>query len=141
MRKEVLYAVIFGIILRGVILYGIRLANNSANILPMDDEAASVSAQPSQTPVTESFQIITPQNHAVLTEKSISLTGTGLPGTSLAIVTELDDLIIEISPEGSFSAQINLLGGENTITLTNLLSDYTISSQTFTVIQSSTLPE
>lgn len=141
MRKEVLYAVIFGIILGGIILYGIRLANNSVNLLPAPDDTASVSAGTTTEPPSQPFQITTPQNHAVFTEKTLTLSGRGEPGTNLAIVTELDDLLIEVTPEGSFSAQINLVGGENTLTITALLSDRTTTTQTITIIQSNSLPE
>ncbi|KKT85177.1 MAG: hypothetical protein UW84_C0040G0001, partial [Candidatus Collierbacteria bacterium GW2011_GWA2_44_99] len=53
----------------------------------------------------------------------------------------IDDLIIQSSAEGTFSAQINLIAGENTITVTTLLPDYSTESESITIIQSTTLPE
>lgn len=141
MRKEVLFAVIFGIILGAIILFGIRLANNSVNGLNFNPDSATPSSEPAAPKVKKTFEIISPQNHSVLTEKVISLSGRALPNSTLAITSEADDLIIESSPEGTFSAQLNLIAGENTLTVTTLLKDNQTESQSLTVIQTNTLPE
>lgn len=141
MRKEVLFAVIFGIILGAIILFGISLANNSVNSLNLNQSTATPSSEPANPPVKKTFEITSPQNHAVLTEKVITLYGRALPGSTLAVVSESDDLIIESSPEGTFSAQLNLIAGENTLTVTTLLKDNLTETQSITVIQTNTLPE
>lgn len=140
MRKEVLYAIIFGIILGAIILFGIKLANNSVSSLTSGNESTATDA-PTPSPARKSFEIISPQNHAVLTDKVITLLGRADPSTSLAIISESDDLLLESSPEGTFSAEINLIAGENTLTVTTLLKDNLTESQTITVIQTNTLPE
>ncbi len=140
MRKEVLYAIIFGVILGGIILFGINLANNSVTNLPPESNPPLVT-QPTPSVTKNTFEIISPQNHAVITEKTITLTGKATPNTSIAITSELDDLILEVSSEGNFSAEINLLAGENTLTVSNLVKDSLIETESITVIQSSTLPE
>ncbi len=141
MRKEVLFAVIFGIILGAIILFGIRLANKSVSNLNLNKETATPSSEPAGTLTKKSFEIDSPQNHSVLTEKVITLTGRALPNSTLAVISEVDDLLIESSPEGTFSAQLNLVGGENTLTVTTLLKDNLTESQSITVIQTNTLPE
>lgn len=140
MRKEVLYAIIFGIILGAIILFGIRLANNSVSSLISENESTTTDA-PTPSLERKSFEIISPQNHAVLTDKVITLLGRANPNTPLAITSESDDLLLESSPEGTFSAEINLIAGENTLTVTTLLKDNLTESQTITVIQTNTLPE
>lgn len=141
MRKEVLFAVIFGIILGAIILFGIRLANKSVSNLNLNKETATPSSEPAGTLTKKSFEIDSPQNHSVLTEKVITLSGRALPNSTLAVISEVDDLLIESSPEGTFSAQLNLVGGENTLTVTTLLKDNLTESQSITVIQTNTLPE
>lgn len=140
MRKEVLYAIIFGIILGAIILFGIKLANNSVSSLTSGNESTTRDA-PTPSLARKSFEIISPQNHAVLTDKVITLLGRADPSTSLAITSESDDLLLESSPEGTFSAEINLIAGENTLTVTTLLKDNLTESQSITVIQTNTLPE
>lgn len=142
MRKEVLLAIIFGIILGGVILYGINLANKSTADLNQDKTSVGPAATPTPTPTPQtSLSIVSPSNHAVTSEKIITLTGRAAPASNVAIVSEIDDLIVEIGPTGTFSAQINLIGGENTITLTELRADSSTTTSSITVIQTPNLPE
>lgn len=141
MRKEVLYAIIFGIILGGIILYGINLANKSVSPAPESTNTKNTDTSPTPTPTNSSLSIIFPQDHTVTGDKTTTLSGKAIPGSSIAISSESDDLIIETSPEGTFSAQINLVSGENNILVTELLKDNTTVSQTISVIQSNNLPE
>ncbi|KKT52054.1 MAG: hypothetical protein UW64_C0030G0007 [Microgenomates group bacterium GW2011_GWC1_44_37] len=140
MRKEVLLAIIFGVILGGVILYGINLANKSVSNTPTEKTVDS-QITPTPTVTGKSLSIVSPQNHSVTSDKILSLTGRAGPSSNLAIISELDDLIIEASPEGTFSAQINLIGGENTISITELQNDLTTKTETITIIQTPNLPE
>lgn len=140
MRKEVILAIIFGVILGGVILYGINLANKSISNSPSEADTDS-QITPTPTVPVKSLSIISPQNHSVTSDKVVTLMGRATPTSNLAIITESDDLIIETSPEGTFSAQINLIGGENSITVTELKSDNTTISDAITIIQTTNLPE
>ncbi|SRR5258706_5067801 len=143
MRKEVLFAVIFGIILGAIILYGIQLANSSLSKLNNSPLISPEISGQSGTAASakSSLQIISPQDHAVLSDPTTTLKGTSHPGSTVAIVTETDDLIIEASSEGTFSAQINMVGGENKITVTELNQDKTTQSISITVIRTDNLPE
>ncbi|MEK7066098.1 MAG: hypothetical protein AAB965_00830 [Patescibacteria group bacterium] len=140
MRKEVLFAVIFGIILGGVILYGINLANKSVNSIK-EERAAEPTTTPTPALPDKSLSIISPQNHSVTSDKTVTLLGKDTPASGLAIISESDDLLIETSPEGTFSARLNLIGGENTITVTELKNDNTTITEAITIIQSTNLPE
>jgi len=140
MRKEVLFAVMFGVILGGIILFGINLANRSVS-QNQSGQTTGSQVTPTSTPDNQTLSIISPQNHSVFSEKLITLTGKSAPSSNLTIVSESDDLIIEAGQEGTFSAKINLIGGENTITVTELRKDNALQSETITVIQSSNLPE
>ena len=142
MRKEVLLAVIFGVILGGVILYGINLANESATDLSNEDKT-SAATTPVATPTLtqKSLSIVSPQNHSVTSDKLITLTGRATPASNIAIISEIDDLIIETSPAGTFSAQINLISGEITIAVTEVKNDNTTITESITIIQTPNLPE
>lgn len=146
MRKEVIFAIIFGVVLGGIILYGIRLANNSITSLNSAKPAPAAitnsnAPTASSSATTNVFQIISPQDHAVVTDTTLTLRGTAAANSNLSIVTENDDLILQASPEGTFSAQINLTSGENKITVTTPNADQTIHSISITVIRTDTLPE
>jgi hypothetical protein len=144
MRKEVLYAVIFGIILGGIILFGINLANNSVNN-PVTTEESTPSAKnitPTPTQVTnKTFDLLLPEDHSVIIEDITLLKGIAEPLSTVAVITESSDYLLDVSPEGTFSAQINLIPGANAIKVVQAGIDNTTKSISISVIQQTTLPE
>ncbi len=140
MRKEVLLAIIVGIALGAVILFGVNLANKSVSS-PTTSQNKNSGTKPTPTVANKSLTIVTPTNHSVTTQKQITITGRAHPSANLAIISELDDLLIEASPEGTFSAEINLEAGENVITVSEVQKDQTMISESITVIQTASLPE
>lgn len=144
MRKEVLFAVIFGVILGGIILFGINLANNSVNNSPAATNPTPTVQNVSPTPtpqVSNKFDILIPQDHSVITEDTTTIRGTAKPNSSIAIMTESNDLLIEASQEGTFSAQINLVPGVNKIKVVQADKDHNTQTISLSVIQSDTIPE
>jgi len=143
MRKEVILAVIIGVLLGGVILYGINLANSSSKINSGSKNTEENSQEtPSPTKISDNrISIITPQNNAVVTKSLISLKGSVKPNSSVAIVTESDDIITTADNAGNFSSDINLISGENIITVTAVDENQATASATITIIRTATLPE
>ncbi|HSV94674.1 MAG TPA: hypothetical protein VLH94_01685 [Spirochaetia bacterium] len=144
MRKEVILAVIIGVLLGGVILYGINLANTSSklNFSNRGNEENISKATP--TPIKKSDNqviIITPQENSVVTESQITLKGSAKPNSSIAIISESDDLIVQSDNDGNFSSEINLINGENAITVTAVDDQQATTSASITVIRTTTLPE
>lgn len=143
MRKEVIFAVIIGIILGGVILYGINLANNSAS--PKDEASQnsnnSESKSPEKNNTTHQILISTPQNNSVTTEESISLKGSAKPGANIAIISENDDILTATDSKSNFSSTISLISGENRITVTAVDDKQATVSASIYVIRTATLPE
>jgi len=143
MRKEVILAVIIGVLLGGIILYGINLANNSTKT-NSGGSTTENNAKESPTPVDKQanqVSIIYPQNNSVFTEAQITLKGSTKPNASLAIVTESDDVITTADSNGSFSSPINLINGENLITVTAIDEKLATASSSISVIRTTTLPE
>ena len=123
MRKEVSLAIVIGVILGGVILYGIKIASDTTN---------SLNANPTPTPTTSIPQVSesTPSNpssektklsinsHAtgqVLNDKEITLEGKTIANTPVTIIWENDETIIKSNNEGVCSQKISLIPGENNI--------------------------
>ena len=116
MRKEVIFAIILGLILGGVIIYGINLANNSVN--HTDDQDKNLISSPTVTPTpSPTLKIISPQNHQVLFEDTIILTGKTEPLAHVSLIWEEDEIIIQADDQGSFSQEIELVGGDNQINI------------------------
>ncbi|MBU1200367.1 hypothetical protein KJ953_02420, partial [Patescibacteria group bacterium] len=114
MRKEIILAIILGIILGGVIIFGINLANR-----PAADLAPALSMQ-SPTPPSPSptLQITSPLNNSVSFQDSLTLTGKTLADAWIALIWEDSQTIIQADETGNWEQEINLVGGENIINIT-----------------------
>jgi len=141
MRREIIFAIILGIILGGVILYGLRLANNATKNLdsnpavsPTPAETAQITSAPSnnQSPIV----ISSPQDNSVSITDKIILSGVGPANSELALLTEKSEDFIKTDDQGRFSLEIPLVGGENEITVSALIDDQ-IKSTTITIIYTS----
>lgn len=116
MRKEVIFAIILGLILGGVIIYGINLANNSVNRL--SEQETNLITSPTTTPSpSPTLRIISPKNHQVLFEDTITITGKTEPLAYVSLIWEEDEAIIQADEQGNFSQEIDLIGGDNQITI------------------------
>jgi len=145
MRKEVILAVIIGVILGGVILYGINLANTSSSKINQgntETEKGTSKVTPSSSKKPDNLiSILFPPNNSVVTEAQLTLKGTTKPNVNIAIISESDDILTTSDKSGNFSEAINLISGENIITITIVDDKQATSSSTITVIRTTTLPE
>ncbi len=141
MRKEVLLALIIGGIIGGVILYGIKIANQavSQNGIQLEDPNKPTSTlSNSLSPTPTSANIITLEgisNHSVIFTPQIKLTGKSTkPNTIITITSEEDEVLTTSDSNGNFSSDFKLVGGENNITINEILSDTLISTISIQVI-------
>ena len=142
MRKEVILAVIIGVLLGGVILYGINLANNSSKGSNNEEaEETTTKATPTPSKTNSQISIAIPLDNSVVTDSVVSLKGTAKPNSNIAIISESDDILTTSDNAGSFSANINLINGENTIKVIVVDEKQATSSSSITVIKVATLPE
>ncbi len=129
MKKEVLFAVILGLILGGVLLFGIQLAEkssqqaNSATSSKQEPTPSIDEVSPSITPSivpTKGLTITAPLNHSLAFKTPLKITGTATPGSTVIITSEEDERIATVSDSGTFTTDFNLIGGDNLITLTQV---------------------
>lgn len=134
MRKEVLLAIIIGVILGAVILYGLKIANESATpATPEETQTSQTITTPTPTP-TNTLTIDNPTDHFVSFEKNLTLTGRATPQTNLAITSEGADDIVTADDSGKFTSELSLVLGENPITISAFFPDGTQTVQTLNVI-------
>ena len=117
MRKEIILAIVLGVILGVVIVFGINLANQSANNTDLPNQTTSPTTQLTPTP-TPTLQITSPLNNSVSFEETITLTGKTMQNAWVALIWEDDETIIKSDETGIFEQEINLVGGENIIKVT-----------------------
>lgn len=115
MRKEVIFAIILGLILGGVIIYGINLANNSVN--HVDNNTDTITSPTATVTPSPTLKITSPQNHQVLFENTTTLVGKTKPLAYVSLISEENEVIIQADEDGNFSQEIDLVGGDNQINI------------------------
>lgn len=136
MRKEVIFAIIIGLILGLVILYGVQLANRSANQAAATVTAPTPGETLTPTPTVSALSIISPNDHAVVNTATIKITGKTTPGATIAIYSSEDDALVTADKDGNFTSDLKLTGGENVIKFTSLKPDQTSESIQISIIYS-----
>ena len=135
MRKEVSIAIIIGIILGGVILYGIKIANDSTSNLggPTPTPTSSIPTTPTPTGTENKnpkINVISHSTGQVLFEKDITVVGKTLPNKNISIIWEDDENIAVTNDLGEFSQKISLNSGENNIQIDVVDQNNQLVSQT-----------
>lgn len=129
MRKEIIFAVILGIILGGIILYGLHLANDatkdlSQNITAPTPTPNQIQTETTPSPVPENTIIITsPKNNSVVNTNKITLSGLAPKNTDLAVISEKSENLVKTEDNGNFNHEITLIGGENEISISAIINN------------------
>lgn len=121
MKKEVLLAIGVGFGLGLVITFGIWTANKS-----LKQAKVQVTPAPTPTPVvvneppaTNQLTITSPEDESISAVATITVSGKSTPNAVISIIFEEDETIIEADDKGEFSTKINLIGGYNTIIISD----------------------
>lgn len=143
MKKEVFLAVAIGFGLGLVITFGIWTANKSLKDAQLSQPSptpaettpiptSSVSPSPS-SPVTVTLTVTTPEDESLVTKDSLTVSGKTAAGATVTIISETSEQITTADQSGNFSADVELEGGYNNITITAFDSSGNTNSQTITV--------
>lgn len=140
MRKEVILAIIIGVIFGGVGLYGLKLANQTV-VSQKIEEPESITPTISTTPtpsITDTINIDSPTDHSVSFNSTINIKGRTRPNSPVAITVENSDEIVQSDTQGIFSLDVTLVGGENNITVSVPQQNGEVMTKTISVIYTST---
>lgn len=130
MKKEVLIAVIAGLVLGLVITMGIYTANRSLN----QQRAKKVMQNtPAPTALPANFNnktlnLTSPESFDLVEKSDLTLSGVAWPEAVVALITEAGSQIIRADEEGIFVFETRLIKGFNEITV--IASDETGTTQT-----------
>lgn len=133
-KKEATVAVVIGLILALVVTGGILRAQSAIRSL---GKGPKVALDATSSPVPKSnglFLDITSPDNAVLKDPKFTLTGKTLPGTYIAILGEKGEYLIVPSDVGSFSQDVTLVKGANTIKITVYQNDGTKIDKTMSAV-------
>lgn len=118
MRKEIVFAVLGGVLVGVIVAFGAWRAN-----MAIGERKSSENQQSETTEASDDSNVSTelelviskPINYQVLTESTFNLVGASKPSSLLAVFSERDIYIDQLSDLGNIDEQIDLLGGINEI--------------------------
>ncbi len=137
MRKEVLVAILIGALLGGVVAFGIWRANLA--LVPKRESLQTEQTPQSSTPEdkqTSSLIITQPENNSIVSEGKVTVKGAALPNSTVVILANNDDLIIQTGKDGGFEQEVELEGGPNEITITAYDEAGNETTETLTLVYS-----
>jgi len=120
MKKEVLIAVVSGLILGLIITFGIYTTNRSLGqqrLKKIAEEENIVPSAPPSSTINKKLSIISHQNFDLINQSKITLSGIAWPEAVIAVITESNQFLSECDEEGNFTVDFNLIKGFNEITV------------------------
>jgi hypothetical protein len=139
MRKEVIIAIILGLLLGFVITFGVYRAQKflrQPQINPQQDELL-------RTPITapvgdepQDLAVINPENGLITEQSTIVVTGTTAPNVPIVLLANNTEYVTTSDATGAFSVEVPLRQGSTVITTYVLREDGSSLRDERTIIQS-----
>jgi hypothetical protein len=116
MKKEVLIAILLGLVVGLVITYGLYRVRTSISQPPVAEltqlaTSAAVLTQASSTAIT----ILNPEEGAVLSERALRVTGTTSSDSYIVLFVNDEDYVSTTDETGNFSFEVTLENGVNVL--------------------------
>lgn len=136
MKKEVIIAIVAGLILGLIITIGIYTANRSLNQQRTKKQVQS-QPSPSFSPLaTKNLNLTSHESFDLVGDSQISLGGVAWPGAVIALISEADNQIIAADNEGVFVFTAKLIKGFNEITVAAADESGTVINQNLVITYS-----
>jgi len=133
--KDVVLAITIGVAIGGLTAFFVFfLPKIAPKTSPKTEQEETVKKEELTPPLTPSalLTIESPQDGAIFSEDKISVSGKTKPGALVAIVSLIDEQVVEANDNGVFEAEISLEEGTNEISVTAYLEED--EEETLTVI-------
>ena len=115
MRKEVVLAITFGLVIGLVVAFGVWRANNAFQT--KQDTAQQTQVPPKNATETKNdeltLSLIKLENNDVITESPLDISGITKPNSHIVVSSEDEDYVITSDNQGNFQLEIDLIGGVN----------------------------
>lgn len=116
MRKEIVFAIVFGSILGLIVAFGIWRVNSA--ISPKEDSGGKTEASP--TPVSGFLiSLAKPEENDVVTSSPMEVNGLTKANARVAVSGQEEDYLNSANDQGLFSESVDLTGGINQILFTS----------------------
>ncbi len=138
MRKEIVFALIAGVVLGAIISFGLWRANTALkpdNSIISDQDKNQEITTPGELGIT----LISPEDNDVISVNSTLIAGITKPGAWVVISGEEEDEILKANEDGSFEQEVELIGGANQVIITAFDDSGDKTGKTVLVIHSTEL--
>lgn len=135
MKKEVIVAIVSGLVLGLIVTLGIFTANRSLEQQKAKKQAQDQTNLPPSPPLEnlqKSLQLTSHKNFDLINQSSLTLSGVAWPDAIIALMTENNELMTQADEEGDFSFNTSLIKGFNELTL--VATDETGDTQTLNIV-------
>jgi len=138
MRKEVFIAITIGFALGLVITFGIWTASKALKeTAPKKEVPPQITEEQLPTPTPQALLVITsPEDNSISNKEKIEVSGKTSAGTTVVVLYEEGEKIIEANSEGNFTTEITLIEGSNEITVSAYNKEGNEVSKTLSVVYS-----
>jgi hypothetical protein len=120
MKKEILIAVVLGLIFGGIIVFGFYQSQRKiASDSPLNIKRFEPEATESATATLARLVINAPYDGEIFGSDVATVSGTTSPNSYVVIVGDVDDLITQADDLGYFSAELELQAGQNDLNIYN----------------------
>ena len=139
MRKEVILAIVGGVVLGLLVIGGLWWTNKTTTgENPIVPSPTPLNTQaPTLTPALSlPLEIINPENESIIEEEEITLEGKTIPGSVVVVIYPEGENIVEADEEGNFETEITLVGGANEIKITTYDEEGNQAEKNLTLIYS-----
>lgn len=136
MRKEILFAILAGVVVGVVIAFGVWRANRALKV--KDNEVSSTEIAPDLVPQQQEFGITLarPEAFDVITQTPVTLSGITKPKLWVAVSGEDEDYITKSDESGAFEINVELAGGVNQILIVAFDDNGNSIKESLTVVYS-----
>lgn len=125
MRKEVLWAIVAGVLLGLIVAFGVWRINDSVKNTssPQPSQSSKTSPAPEllkqESPNTELKVVLDkPQDNYVVANNTVAVSGLTRPSAWVIVSGESKDYILQSDDSGSFTQEVDLVAGANQIKVT-----------------------
>jgi len=115
MRKEIVWAIVAGILFGLVITFGVVRVNST---LKPKGESTTPSSTPESAIPEFKIALNKPENEDVIIQDSVAVSGITKPNALIAISGEEGDYILKSDEKGLFEEEVDLISGVNQIKIT-----------------------
>lgn len=122
MRKEIIFAILAGLVLGVIIAFGVWRANTVLKSETSDGSIETLNDS-SLSSQSSGLTVASPETDDVITESPILVSGLTQPNSWVILSGETEDYILQADTSGNFEQEVALAGGVNQIIIRSVSED------------------